>query len=222
MFTATEILPNVYYLKFDTRIEMNKSLGRIQEYSENPKLCNTVFSTSRLKKYYKSATGNGRMCYWKYVLGCNIPGAAFQGFAREFSAWTGRELEVMRFVKNLEGAYYIIATAASDDKLGAAGALDHEIAHALYYTNPDYATRVDQIMLCIPPATRERLLERIQHSVAYAEHVVWDETHAYLATDTYDKICYRLNITREDDKKNIRLAQEALAELLKKFSGGNS
>lgn len=213
----SEIVPGVFHFRFDKRVEMNKSLGRIQEYAENPKLHTRFFSTSRMKKYYKSVLGNGRACHYKFVLGCNIPSVAFQGFAREFGYWTAREKEVMRVVSELPQPFYVIAAAAEDDKLGAAGALDHEIAHGLYATNSTYRLEVDRLLMSLPKVLLARLMDKIQHSVGYAEHVVWDETHAYIATDAPVTLFDRLSITDQTDRKVLVDTHYRLNEVLKRY-----
>ena len=85
----TQVLPNVLHIQFDSITEMSASLGRVQEFAENPTLHNQVVSWSRLKKYHKSK-GNTRTFNAAW-LGFNIPGSAFTEFYEQCTHFKPKE-----------------------------------------------------------------------------------------------------------------------------------
>ena len=124
----------------------------------------------------------------------------------------------MAVVSEFTQPYYIIATAVEDEKMGEAGALEHEIAHALYSTNATYRNIVDTVLENLPAELRVKVTERVQNIIGYAPHVVWDETHAYLATDSPVTLYFRLNIRDAEEQKVLWHTHLKLSALLKNFS----
>jgi hypothetical protein len=61
--------------------------------------------------------------------------------------------------------------------------MDHEIAHGLYYTNPEYKLKVDEIIKTIPTKTYNYLKkELVKMGYVDIKSIIDDEIQAYLST----------------------------------------
>ncbi len=111
--------------------------------------------------------------------GFNIPSSALSPFYEgHFSPLTDDEsriLEFFRYKRALD--FYIIATADDSDP----SLLRHEIAHALYYLNPDYKKEADAVLAGVDTAPIKKFLTEHPDYGEYHPKVLDDEVHAYLA-----------------------------------------
>jgi len=194
-FTSTQPVPGLVHLDFDSFTQLGKALVRPQEYAESPKFQDTIFTTSRLKKYMRSfpSTHGGRANpYWSFT-GFNIPGHYVDGFYDKFPSITSAELKVYEHLKSLKlpGRYYLIGSADNAAKKASWKAGDHELAHALWYLNESYKANQQAIIAQLPEEYRSSVHNRLLSWGCYGPSVIEDEVHAYLATDTLSKLAQR-------------------------------
>jgi hypothetical protein len=74
------------------------------------------------------------------------------------------------------GKFYLLGV---DDVKSAI--MDHELAHALFYTNKEYRQKMLALVLGLSKSAYTELSAYLQ-AMGYTNHVIDDEIHAYLAT----------------------------------------
>jgi hypothetical protein len=164
----TEIAEGIFVLRFETQVELASSFLRIQEHYESSRFRNRVFTLEEYKKWY--AARFGAFTYYRDWSGFNVPSSAFEPFyAGQFDPLAGKEKRLLRLFKNEAQPFYVIGIAADAD-------LEHEIAHALFYTWPDYRKAIVRAMRSYDTSAMKRRLA----AMGYHRHVLTDEVHAYL------------------------------------------
>lgn len=81
---------------------------------------------------------------------------------------------------------------------------DHEMAHALYYTDMKYRGEMDAITDSLSDSTKHRLKKNIL-KMGYHSGVVKDEIQAYLATELSDRVCRGLRGKKELHRRYRRV-----------------
>jgi hypothetical protein len=212
-FTVTQPIPGLLHLDFDNMEQMSKTLIRPQEHAESPKFQGKVFTTSRLKKYFKSFRQNPYTCY----VGFNIPGTALTGFFNNFSNFNSLELKLKEVVDQAPDRFYLIGSADRDTKKPSWKAGDHELAHACWYLSDDYREKCRAIIAEVPEHLVTSMRNRLLSWGCYAPVVIEDEVHAYLGTDAPGRLSQRFHwhvLPLE-----IEVAHDKLNALLQKTLG---
>lgn len=193
------ISDNIVHVRMPDKRMLALAMCRIQEHYESPfpEIRGKVFTLGQLRAMgsrhcpgvFTYAGGNRFDADWS---GFNWPSYALEPFIRGmFDPLTEYEEDLVNALKCKQGDYYVIGTYGDKDPDGA---LDHEICHALYYTDKAYHGAVKAAL----SQYRERLsgLRDMLTSWGYCEEVLDDECHAYLSAD-YDWLTSR----KEDIEK---------------------
>lgn len=167
----------VFHFIFEDQESMNRTFIRFSEFNESPIYKNRLFETTDILKYIPN--------YYSLVLGHNIPGEACRKFHEKYSVnFSLDELKIIKIVQQnnvqLMNDFYIIATFESDK--AKYNAIDHEIAHALYYLNRNYSS---EIKIIATKYTKKYKLDfssmfKVLRYKQYDKTVWWDEIHAFL------------------------------------------
>jgi hypothetical protein len=182
---------DIILITTDTQAELANIFIRFQEYYESPlpEIKGKVFTLGMLRAAYsrdsrRSKSGGG----FTYIPGnffegdwngFNIPSYALDPFIKGlFDPLTPQEQDMITLFGCREGSFYIIGV---HEEKGTDYALNHEIAHGLFYTVPAYRRAVEKIL-------NEHELSDFQQLVVgmgYADdpYILTDETHAYLGVD---------------------------------------
>jgi hypothetical protein len=219
LFSSSQPYPGLIHIDFTSFYDLGKSLIRPQELAESPKFQNKVFTTSELKRHFhssaKSSTKRGQRAnpYWSFT-GFNIPGHYFDRFFEEFSHFTPQELEIIAHLRSLElpERYYIVASADSVAKKACWKAGLHEFAHGLWYLSPEYKAKQQEIIAKLPKKYYKDVHNRLLTWGCYGPSVIEDECHAYLATDSINKLAQRFRWHTAPDEV-ITCHNELLATL---------
>ena len=167
----TEILKNIFLLKFDNNSELGTTMLRFQEFYESPKFRGKIFTFDEYKKWY-TEDGKKKFTYCTDWTGFNIPSYVLKSFYEgEFDPLSSNEKQILRMFKGMKKDFYIIAVSKQSEFL-----VDHEIAHALYYTNKDYKKKVDRILLKYDV---DNIKKELRATDGYCEEVLHDEVHAW-------------------------------------------
>lgn len=173
-----KITPNILKLEYESCEQMNLAFCRISSHSECIEFKGKVFTLGQYRKWYSSTSGTAAWTYADDWNGHNIPSKSLEAFIRgDFDPLTEDEAAIIEAVRYKEPPYYIIAVAkdSRDD------ALDHEIAHALFGTNPVYqeavAAKISEYWHKLQP------LRDLLNSYGYHFDVLVDECHAYAGVD---------------------------------------
>lgn len=184
-------LPRVFHLRFADVNTLAKSLVRFQEFFESPKFHGNAFTRSEFRQWYKSQN-HGQFDYYKFWDGFNFPGKLIEQFRKAgFTNLTAAERTILNLFSQLKMEdYYVIATA--DDSEPAT--FDHELTHALYYTQPIYRESVNNVLLSNPhlPILMDFLTEKLGD---YDYSVQLDEAHAWLLHNSGDLAEMGLDLT---------------------------
>lgn len=176
----------VFHFKYDTRYEMNEAFIRMSEFSESPSLRGKLFKREDVLQIVPD--------YYDIVLGHNIPGMAYRKFMAMYDTneiWDSRlrlsnsELKIRNLAPKgelfTEGDFYLIATCKTEK--GKFDAINHEMAHAMWYLIPEYRRAVVTALNYEQASHGEMYYKSIQDILTYKEydsHVWEDETHAFL------------------------------------------
>ena len=182
MFTSSQPLPGLVHLDFETFAQLGKALIRPQEFAESPKFHGKVFTTSEMKRVYKGTLGDPYKCLY----GVNIPGECMDEFFATFPSLTTAELAVKKHLDsmNLPSRYYVIGSRDRNADHPRQKAGKHELAHALFYLDETYRKQVLAEIAKLPVHADHGIRKRLLEWGIYAPHVITDELHAYLATDS--------------------------------------
>lgn len=155
---------------------------RYQEYYESasPQFRGKSFEILDFMRWYSHKYGKGAFTYPIDWAGFNFPGHIIK------DVWdkgiTDRNLydyemrEVYRTCQKQAGdKFYIIGVVRGN------GALDHEIAHGLYYLNPEYKKEMQKLVRSLNIDLRKHFCQFLK-KIGYTPKVYDDETQANLAT----------------------------------------
>ena len=166
--TKSTIAEGVFLARFDTQYALASTFIRIQEHYESSRFRNRVFSLEQFMDWY--AGRFGAFTYFEDWSGFNVPSTALEPFyAGEFDPLLEKEQRFLRLFESERRPFYVIGLSDDDD-------LKHELAHALFFTRPDYRKAVRA-------AIREHdtsALEKRLAAMGYHRSVLADEVNAYL------------------------------------------
>ncbi len=166
--TKTQIADGIFVLHFETQYALASSFLRIQEHYESSRFRKRIFTLEQYKEWY--AAEFGAFTYYEDWSGFNVPSSAFAPFyAGKFDPLLDKEQRLLRLFHNEREPFYVIGIASAAD-------LEHEVAHALFYTRPDYREAVLEAMRPYDTSAIEGRLA----SMGYHRQVITDEVHAYL------------------------------------------
>ena len=180
------ITPKILLLIFNSRKDITSTLLRFQEYYESPEFRNKIFSLKEFKKWYTKNSPNGRktgkFTYYEDWGGFNMPSYIFKPFkSGDFDPLSKNEKKILELVSNVKEPFYLIGIFMQHKKVKSL--IDHELKHALYYTNKKYKEEVSEILSgCDLDEIKVKL-----GRMGYNEAVFADEIHAY-ATDKSSRL----------------------------------
>jgi hypothetical protein len=164
------IARGIYLLRFDTQYELTATFLRVQEHYESPRFHGRVFSLEQYMDWYAAEHGN--FTYYQDWSGFNVPSTALRPFHEgKFDPLSEKEKRLLGLFKAVREPFYVIGVYGR-----AAHSLTHELAHALFFTDADYRHAVREAM----GDYDTRALEAEIRDAGYADHVIPDETQAYL------------------------------------------
>jgi hypothetical protein len=169
----------IYHLSFPNQFLMNASFVRLQEHFESPKFRGKLFTHEEFRAWYRSTREHKEFSYYTDWGGFNIPGYVLTPFLNgRFDPLRPEEQALVETFRGMQGPLYIIGTLETD----RISTLRHELAHALYHTNPTYRREVDTILDGINCNPLHRLLKSMGYHAAQ-----WrDEAHAYLGDEPWE------------------------------------
>jgi hypothetical protein len=176
MIQVCEILPKVFHLKFETQEALMRHFVRFQEHYEsaNPMFRKKAFTLEEFQSWYSSFYG--AWTYYEDWSGCNVPGFIFEKFREGIFNPLREEEETILSLLPPKADFYVIGTCTDKDD-----ALDHEIAHAFFYTNQEYRLGMTQLV----QHYYSELADLFTHlkKIGYGDNVIVDEAQAYLSTE---------------------------------------
>lgn len=159
----------------DSQDELGLTFMRFQEHYEGPEFKGKIFTQGQLKKWYSETYGTNSYHYdW---IGYNFPSSVLIPFKQGlFDPLTTEETRLLDLFKYRNDDFYIIGAQNKN-------VLRHELAHALYASNPMYKLSVDKFI----SQNKNKLKKTIAYLTqkGYCKDVINDELQAYI-TDNDD------------------------------------
>jgi hypothetical protein len=179
-----EILPGIYHAVFPSQEELATTFLRFQEFFESPRFRGMVFTLDQFKQWYLEEAESFSYC--EDVSGFNVPSSVFEPFFEgQFDPLSASELALLEQFRHLRGSdFYVIGTYGDEFTLDI---LQHEIAHGLYHTHPQYKAEVDAVLAQLTEEARQEAYAALAELGDYHPNVYDDELHAYLTTG-FDKL----------------------------------
>ena len=210
MLKRQEVGKNIYLLKFGSQKELTSSFLRIQENYESPKFRNKIFTLAEFKKWNPASLGKTKFTYYSDWNGFNVPSYVIERFREgNFNPLSSKEKAILEALDGLDGEFYVIAIHGQK----TTRTLRHEMIHGLFYTNPSYREKVENLIL-------EYQVSELKHALrkmGYCSEVLVDEINAYLAEGTTG-VSLGGRVNKPDDYKEL---QQKLMALLKKYETKN-
>jgi hypothetical protein len=189
-FSVRPILPHVYHLHFEDGYDLAMHFVRVQEYYESPKFFSKIFSLVDFMEWYAKEYGKGAFTYPADWSGFNVPSTALLGvygqpeLIPDFNRYDALMSHLVRCAKLIEmDKFYFIGTSSAGYKGDSdeENVLDHEVAHALYFTNAKYQREVTRCLADMDPEVRVEAKQALAR-MGYHSTTIDDEIHAYSAT----------------------------------------
>lgn len=155
---------------------------RYQEFYEsiNPEFRGKSFSYLDYLSWYVQYTNSSTFTYPKDFIGYNLPSDSIKecylsiprGDKNKYD-WMMNKLWCELF-DDSNGKFYVIGTIRKDNTY------HHEIAHALYYLEPEYKKQMDNLTANLPARFKRDIFNIL--ATIYPEKVFNDELQAYMST----------------------------------------
>lgn len=193
-----QLSEKIVQLQFESQRIMGETLLRFQEYYEGQEFRGEIFTLGEFRQWYSRHFG--AFTYYDDTAGFNFPSTALRPFFEGlFDPLTLEETKILELFKSRSESFYVIGTYV--DITGSQDDIDHEIAHALYFTSRGYKAAVEKVL---DRVNIQKTLDGIVTGLQYHTEVAYDEAHAYMATGPdvleQQKIWYPKDVA-EDLKK---------------------
>jgi hypothetical protein len=215
-FEIKEVKPKVFLFEFNNNYDMCMYFLRYQEYyeSSSPKFRGKAFDIFDFMKWYSLKFGKGVFTYPDDWNGFNIPGDIIKKvFDLSIPNKTIYDYEMFK-AWNLCDAeskgekFYIIGTVKRS------GALNHEIAHAMFYLHPEYKKEMTKLVNALSPEIRKEM-NSILKRLGYTPKVYTDEIQAYLATGLTDSFGHGFKTKWTTERKTFAKYYRKFSKTLK-------
>ncbi len=200
----------IYYFLMPNQFILTSTFLRFQETYESPKFRGQGFTLEEFQDWYASTNARGNFTYYQDWVGFNFPSHVIEGFTpARFGQFSRKENWVIDQLSNIPGDFYVIASV-SRNKSKNEETKAHELMHAMFYLNKEYAKQVEEIIQKHDfTAFKSELKE-----MGYCDEVLVDEINAF--------VCTGLTPTLEDvDATAVAVCKPALIELFQNFFGIN-
>lgn len=166
--TARRLADGIFLLRFDRQYTLASTFLRFQEHYESSRFRNRVFTLEDYMDWY--AKRFGAFTYYEDWSGFNVPSTALAAFYEgKFDPLTRKEQRLLRLFRRVRRPFYVIGIASDTE-------LTHELAHALFFTRPEYRAAVLRAMRGHDTSAIRTQLA----ALGYHARVLTDEVHAYL------------------------------------------
>lgn len=214
MYKISKPVDNCILFEFEKQKDLSLSFCRVQEFyeSDKPELKGKHFTFEELVKTLMDDIGN--IDYFSYWEGFNVPGKVWKAWSQNITDFSIHELRLDTEIISNYGYsdnYYVIGALVNDKVT-----IDHEIAHALYYTNTEYRNEINVLIseFLVKQEEQYKKLENVLSEMGYAESVLQDEIHAYLATSKKRELIEDFGL----DYEKIQLFVKKMKKVLRKYN----
>lgn len=205
-YRIKEVKPNIFAVIVKDKYDRAMLFCRFQEYYEspNPKFRGKNFSIWDYMKWYNTKYKRG-FSYGADWSGFNIPWKVINECICKLNKFETPYDKVMNEIsyeisRRSTNGYLIACKDTKGDTF------KHEVCHGLYYTDPEYRKRVDQVTKQLPKK-HYNIFKKNLMEMGYATKVINDEIQAYLQVD-YKHKDFGKGISLKDRTKYSKLYKQ--------------
>jgi hypothetical protein len=214
MFKTKKPIKNCLLLEFNTQKDLALAFCRVEEYYEgNPKVNGKYLSFVDFIDAFM--TDEGKLDYFHYWTGFNIPGDIFMKWSQnnmsDKTYWEIALADAVYKKIDFTKPFYIIGGKKGDMEV-----IDHEIAHALYYMNEDYKNEMSDITYDFYKTQRSEYTKTVKtlKKMGYGENVIKDEIQAYLSTSGNKELVEKFGL----NLKKIKTIRTSFRKVLSRYN----
>lgn len=184
MIKLLEVYPGIFALSVEDQFLRGMLFLRYQEHYESysDEFRGKHFLISDYIDWYKDWSGNSDFTYMSDWVGFNLPSNSIVECMWGVPDWNVYD-DAMKYIVDKIGnilgdnPFYLIGVGPMDVN----GILNHEIAHGLYYLNPEYKNKMLEHIYSIPVDVRVNF-KKVIAEMGYCNNVSDDEMQAYMST----------------------------------------
>jgi hypothetical protein len=210
-FKLIEIKPQIFLLSFNNYYDLCMTFLRYQEYyeSDSSKFRGKPFKLLDYMEWYSKKYGEGIFTYPKNWSGFNFPHNVIKEVhnlgIQDLNNYDSIMLDVYNHCSKLHDKFYIVGI------VGKNYALNHEVAHAMFYLNSKYKKEMLKLIRHLDPEFKKQM-HKVFKKMGYANKVYNDEIQAYLSTsDSLDFKRYFKNVI------GIQVENKPFVEIFNKY-----
>jgi hypothetical protein len=214
-YSLYEVAPKIYAVHVADDYDRAMLFLRAQEYYESP------FSEFRGRNFNIFAYMNRyrkhkNLDYFSYTfdwLGYNVPSDEVEGCYSQLdhaidmiTPYDEHMMNILCSIRQYQknGNFYLLGVDSLDSWV-----MDHEMAHARFFTEPEYKKAMTDVISQMPTKLTEALNELLIKE-GYPEKVLADETQAYLATGLHSGM---------DKLKGIKTWKKKFSKIFEQYNG---
>jgi hypothetical protein len=196
-YTVSEVRPRIFFLQFKRNYDLCMQFLRYQEFYESPnaKFRGHSFDLLSFMEWYSFSRKQGYFSYPIDWAGFNIPGETIKkvwdaGIPDKSIYDFEMLLLYQKFLAQYpDNKFYIIGACK-----GATKTMKHELAHGLFYTQPEYKTEMSKLVKNLTKPFYTKMCKSLK-KIGYTPKVYVDECQAYLSTGVPEY--FKLNIKKQ-------------------------
>lgn len=211
--TLYEVQPRVYAVEVEDDYSRGMLFMRAQEYYESPfpEFQGRDFNIFEYMDHYRKNRKRAVFTYADDWAGYNVPSESLEqcinGIEEESHTPYDHHMgNIVWWIRQHQkrGVFYLIGVDKADSWI-----MDHEMAHALFYTNPEYRKEMMDLVLSVKRDTFDQLESFLVQS-GYPKKVIVDEIQAYLSTGLDDGM---------DKIRGVKTLAKKFSKIFKKYYG---
>lgn len=215
-YSVYQISERIFAVEVKDDYERAMLFVRAQEYYESifPEFRGNIFNMFDYMDRYRRHMKKDYFSYTFDWCGYNVPSHELEGCYSQLSyeehMVTPYDEHMMNIISTIRshqrrGKFYLLGV----DSIDSSWIMDHEMAHALFFTNPDYKKEMLENILALPKNLHDSLFSVILQ-MGYPEKVVADEIQAYLSTGAADEM---------GGIRGIKTWEKRFSKTFKKYNG---
>lgn len=214
-YSVYEVSPKVYAVHVIDDYSRAMLFLRAQEYYESPypEFRGRKFNVFDYMNRYRTQWNKAVFSYTEDWMGYNVPSTSIEQCYGELDHETDmitpydhNMMNVLWYIRKHQprGKFYLLGVDSLDSWV-----MNHEMAHALFFTNPEYKKEMMELLIQMPSSITDKLNSHLLDE-GYTESVLADEAHAYLATGLQDEMV---------KIKGIKTWAKKFSTIFKKYHG---
>ena len=214
-YSLYEVAPKIYAVQVTDDYDRAMLFLRAQEYYESAfsEFRGLNFNIFAYMNRYRKHWSKDHFSYPADWSGYNVPSdeveSCYNQLDHEIDMITPYDEYMMHIVwcirqHQKKGKFYLLGVDSLDSWV-----MDHEMAHARFFTDPEYKKSMTELMQQMPRKLTEELNEFLINE-GYPEKVLADETQAYLATGLHDEM---------DKIRGIKTWEKKFSKIFKQYNG---